>query len=217
VLPLRSRRTQNLSADAIPPMISYRLVEWFVEAALREVGADMLPAVLEENHLSPSVLEKNALTRPDGVEAAQIYALLQQALRLYYGRGARGILLRIGQGMWERMVAQAGLRMKTELEIARRLPVPARRRRILDVVASQLREGGGVASVHTLDLDLLLVDSSSAATARQSSAEPICFATVGLIQGALTWATGQDVDVEEVACKAAGATACEFKVRPGGK
>ena len=78
-----------------------------------------------------------------------------------------------------------------------------------------LREGGGAASVHTLDLDLLLVDHSAAATLNQTSAEPICFVTLGLIQGALFWAAGQEADMEEIACKAAGAPACEFKIKPG--
>jgi predicted hydrocarbon binding protein len=80
-----------------------------------------------------------------------------------------------------------------------------------------LREAGGAVSVHTLDLDLLLVDHSAAATLNQTSPEPICFVTLGLIQAALFWATGQEADMEEIACKAAGAPACEFKIKLGGK
>jgi predicted hydrocarbon binding protein len=37
-----------------------------------------------------------------------------------------------------------------------------------------------------------------------------------MIQGALIWATGREADVEEVACKATGAPACEFKIKLGG-
>ena len=206
-----------MSSEASPPRLSNRLAQLFIEAATQEVGADKLPAVLAGNHLSPSVLERGALARRDGAEPAQIYASLQQALRLFYGRGARGILLRIGQGMWERMTAQANFLEKAELEIARRLPVPARRRRMLNLLAGRLREGGGAVSVHTLDLDLLLVDYSAAATKNQTSAEPICFVTLGLIRGALFWATGQEADMQEITCKAAGAPACEFKVKLGGK
>ena len=146
-----------------------------------------------------------------------LYASIQQALRLFYGHGARGILSRIGEGMWERMMAQANLLEKAQLEIVRRLPVPARRRRMLELVADTLKEAGGAASIHTLDLDLLLVDHSSAATLNQTSTEPICFVTLGLIQAALFWAAGQEADIEEIACKAAGAPACEFKIKLGGK
>ncbi len=206
-----------MSPESVAPAISSRLVQLFVEAALHEVGAENLPRVLEKVNLSPSVLEADSIDNLTGTRAAELYALLQQALRLFYGRGARGILLRIGFGIWERITARTNFLEKTELEVVRRLPVPARRRRVLDLVAGRLRDGGGAASVHTLDLDLLLVDHSAAATFGQSSDEPICYVTLGIIQGALSWATGQEADVEEVACKATGAQACEFKVKLGGK
>jgi predicted hydrocarbon binding protein len=198
-----------------PAMLSNRLVRFFIDSAAREVGADKFPTILAENHLSPSIIEKTHLERLDGADAAALYASLQQALRKFYGRGARGILLRIGEGMWDRMMAQANLMEKAELGIIRRLPVPARRRRMLELVADTLQEGGGKASVHTLDLDLLLVDRSAAAALNQASAEPICFVTLGLIQGALFWASGQEADMEEIACKAVGAPACEFKIKLG--
>jgi hypothetical protein len=93
---------------------------------------------------------------------------------------------------------------KTELIVVHRLPVPGRRRRVLDLVAGRFRDGGGAASVHTLDLDLMLVDPSAVAACGQSSDEPICYVTLGIIQGALFWAIGQEAHVEEVACKATG-------------
>jgi predicted hydrocarbon binding protein len=198
-----------------PVMLSNRLVRFFMDSATREVGADKLPTILAENRLSPLMIEKTQLERLAGVDAAVLYASLQQALRLFYGRGARGLLLRIGEGMWDRLIAHANLMEKAELGIIRRLPVPARRRRMVDLLAHTLQEGGGAATVHTLDLDLLLVDHSSAATLNQTSAEPICFVTLGLIQGALFWASGQEADMEEIACKAVGAPACEFKIKLG--
>ena len=204
-----------MNSAPAPVTLSKRLVQFFMDSATREVGADKLPTILAENHLSPSIIEKTHLERLDGIDAAVLYASLQQALRKFYGRGARGILLRIGEGMWDRMMAQANFLEKAELGIVRWLPVPARRRRILDLVADTLQEGGGAASVHTLDLDLLLVDHSAAATLNQTSAEPICFVTLGLIQGALFWAAGQEADMEEIACKAVGAPACEFKIKLG--
>jgi predicted hydrocarbon binding protein len=117
--------------------------------------------------------------------------------------------------MWNRMLAQANLLEKAEMEIVRWLPVPARRRRMLDLVADTLQTGGGSASVYTLDLDLLMVDHSAAAAINQTSTEPICFVTLGLIQAALFWATGQEADMEEIACRAVGAPACEFKIKLG--
>ena len=206
-----------MNSVAAPSMLSTRLLRFFMDSAAQEVGADKLPTILAEDHLSPSIMDGAHLAHLDGAEAAMLYASIQQALRLFYGRGARGILRRIGEGMWDRMMAQASLLEKAQLEIVRRLPVPARRRRMLELVADTLREAGGAASIHTLDLDLLLVDHSSAATLNQTSTEPICFVTLGLIQAALFWAAGQEADIEEIACKAAGAPACEFKIKLGGK
>ena len=204
-----------MNPSAAPTMLSNRLVRFFVDSATQELGADKLQIILAENQISALAIEKEHLAHLDRVNSAMQYASLQQGLRLFYGRGARGILLHIGEGMWTHVLAQANLLEKAELEIVRRLPVPARRRRVLDLVAHTLKQDGGAASVHTLDLDLLLVDHSAAATLNQSSSEPICFVTLGLIQGALFWATGQEADIEEIACKAAGAPACEFKIKHG--
>jgi len=202
--------------ETLSPVISSRLVQQFVAATVEEVGVEKLALVLADVNLSPSAIEPENLGGMDNRAAAELYARLQQALRMYYGRGARGILLRIGRGLWQRMVAQASLREKAELQIVRRLPVPARRRRVLEFVAERLRDPGGSSSVHLLDVDLLLVDRSGAAACGQADDEPICYVTLGIIQGALFWAVGREVDVEEVACKATGAPACEFKIKFGG-
>ena len=201
-----------MSPETASPVISSRLVQQFVAATTEEVGAEKLTLALADENLSSSVLAQENLGRLDGRAAAELYAMLLHALWLYYGRGARGILLRLGRGLWQKMVEQASLREKAELLIVRRLPVPARRRRVLEFVAERLRDPGGSSSVHLLDVDLLLVDRSSAATCGQADDEPICYVTLGMIQGALFWATGREADVEEVACKATGAPACEFKV-----
>ena len=206
-----------MSPETASALISNRLLKQFVFAAFEEVGVDTLPQVLAKVNLSPTVMEAESIRRLDGRGSAEIYAVLQQALRFFYGRGARGILLRIGRHIWGRMVAEASFLEKAELEILRRLPVPARRRRTLNFAADRLRADGGSATVHLLDTDFLLVDRSSAATSGQESAEPICFVTLGLLEAALYWATGQDADIEEIACRAAGSPACEFKVRLGGR
>lgn len=204
-----------MSLESSTPLVSPRLLKQFVRAAVEEVGADKLPAVLERAGILPQELEAERLGRLDGHAAAELYARIQQALRQFYGRGARGMLLRIGQGIWERMTAEASLWEKAELEILRRLPVPARRRRTVELVADILSAGSGAAAVHLMDTDLLLVDRAGAAARDRESAAPLCFVTLGLLEAALAWAGGQAADVEETACRAAGAPACEFRIRFG--
>ncbi len=192
-------------------MISVRLVKSFIHSTLEEISGRNLPLVLEKTGLTPADLEG-----VDSESAAEIYARFQKALRLFYGRGARGILLRVGHDMWEQILRHTTLKEKAELEIARRLPLPARPRRMLDLVAARLAEGGGCTRIYTLDRDLLLVDERGAAALGQQESAPICHVTVGILQAALLWATGQDMDIEEIACKATGAPDCEFKIRYGG-
>jgi predicted hydrocarbon binding protein len=72
-------------------------------------------------------------------------------------------------------------------------------------------EAGDIA-VHTLDLDLLLVDHASPGAVNEHDSHPICFVTQGLIRASLFWATGQNFDVEETSCKAIGKATCEFKI-----
>ncbi len=196
--------------------ISGRFVQLFVAEATGEVGAENLPVILGAAGLSPDEVKAGALEGADSLRVAQVYAAFQQALRAFYGRGARGTLIRIGRSVWDRVIAQATFREKAELEIARRLPIPARRRRVLDFLAGYLGAGGSI-KVHLLDLDLLLADHASATAWRQSSESPICFVTLGLIQGALFWATRREAEVEEIACMSAGAQACEFRITFGGK
>jgi predicted hydrocarbon binding protein len=86
----------------------------------------------------------------------------------------------------------------------------------LELLARILSAAPGNITVHTLDLDLLLVDQTSPTTLEQSDNAPICFVTFGLIRESLYWADGQVYDIEERACRATGARQCEFKVTIGG-
>jgi len=106
-----------VSPESIAPAISSHFVQLFVEAAIQEVGAENLPRVLEKFSLLPSVIEKDSLEDLNGIQEAELYALLQQALRHFYGRGARGILLRIGYENWERITRRANILEKAELEV----------------------------------------------------------------------------------------------------
>src|SRR5690606_14957693 len=145
-------------------------------------------------------------------QAAQTYAALQAALRTYYGRGARGFLLRAGQRMWHHLLQDAALGGRAQAALIKRLPLMTRRKSVLEMLARMIGSRAGDITVHTLDLDLMLVDHASPATHNQRAPRPICFVTQGLIHEGLFWATGQAFDVEETSCKAMGQDTCEFRV-----
>lgn len=194
-----------------PARITYR----FVETLSAEFGRDTLAAILSRSGLPEEWSSATYFAGLDDARAARAYAQLQSALRAYYGRGARGILLRVGSKLWKRLLDDASLGHKAQAAMLRGLPANMRRKSALDLLAVMLSATRGSVSAHTQDMDLLLVDRAAAATLDQADNAPICFVTLGLIRECLYWANGQEHDIEEVACRATGARQCEFKVVTG--
>ncbi len=193
---------------AFPP----RLLKIFIETLANELGADNLMAVLDKASLPASWADLEAVSRFDAAAAGQAYAGLQQAVRTVYGRGARGILQRVGNRLWHNLLDQGGLGAKAQAALIKGLPARAARKPALDLLARLLSAKPGDITVHTLDLDLLFVDHAAPSANGQRGDEPICWLTLGLIREALYWATGRDYDIAEISCRALGAQTCEFKI-----
>ena len=192
---------------------SNRILRRFVETVAVELGADQFNAMLALSKLPTEWTKPDAFLKMDRSESAKTYAALQAAMRTYYGRGARGVLLRVGQRLWDLLLDDAALGGKAQAALVKRIPLMTRRRKsILELLARLIGTQANDITVHTLDLDLLLVDHASPATEDQHGSHPICFVTQGLIRESLFWATGQNFDVEEISCKATGKEACEFKI-----
>jgi predicted hydrocarbon binding protein len=196
---------------------SSRILRRFVETVTVELGADQFHAMLALSRLPPEWAKPQTFHKMDMTTAAEIYAALQAAMRTYYGRGARGVLLRVGQRMWGFLLDDAALGGKAQAILIKRLPLSPRRKSILELLARMLGTRPDDITVHTLDLDLLFADHVSPAAQGQSASRPICFVTQGLIRESLFWATGQNFDVEESSCKALGHDSCEFKITGGVK
>lgn len=201
-------------SESLLPVRFFRL---FLETLNAEVGRETLRVVMTKSDLPPDFSDPQAASRFTGASAAEAYAGIQKALRTYYGRGARGILVRIGRLLWTRLLESAALHEKAQVQIIRTLPAAMRRKQTLELLARFLREKTDGATVHSLDLDLLLVDHASAATFGQKESIALCSVTLGMIQEAFYWATGHEVDVDETVCRAVGGNQCEFKIRIGAK
>ncbi|HLO28884.1 MAG TPA: 4-vinyl reductase [Anaerolineales bacterium] len=194
---------------------SSRILGRFVQAVAVELGTDQFNAMLALSNSPPEWAKPETFLRMDPAESAKIYTALQAAMRTYYGRGARGTLLRVGQRLWNLMLEDAALGGKAQVALIKRLPFTTRRKSILEWLARSMGTQSGDITVHTLDLDLLLVDHVSPAALTQHASTPICFVTQGLIRECLFWVTNQRFDVEEISCKAMGQNACEFKITAG--
>jgi predicted hydrocarbon binding protein len=195
---------------------SNRILRRFVETVAVELGADQFHAMLALSELPSEWAKPQTFQKMNATKSAETYAALQAAMRDYFGRGARGVLLRVGQRMWHFLLEDAALRGKAEAALIKRMPLATRRRKsILELLARLIGTGSDDITIHTLDLDLLVVDHASPAAQGQRASRPICFVTQGLIRESLLWATGQSFDVEESSCKAIGHETCEFKITVG--
>jgi predicted hydrocarbon binding protein len=194
---------------------SNRILRRFAETVSRELGADQFPVMLGLAKLPADWSKPESFLSMNPVDSAAAYAALQGAMRTYFGRGARGVLLRVGQRLWNHMLEDAAFRIKAQSAVVKRLPSSTRRKPTLELLAKILGAHSGDITVHTLDLDLLLVDHASPGADGRAESTPICFVTQGLIRESLFWSTGTGFDVEETACKAQGHHACEFKITTG--
>jgi predicted hydrocarbon binding protein len=195
--------------SALLPVRFFRL---FLATLTAEIGHDALVVILEKADLPADLADPQAVSRYTSQSAAETYARVQKAMRVYYGRGARGILIRIGRLLWTRLFESASISERTVAQFIRTLPPAMRRKAALELLARFMREKPAGTTVHTLDLGLKLVDHASAASLGQTEVTPVCYVTLGLIQENLFWATARDHDIEEVSCRAAGGDECEFKI-----
>ncbi len=191
---------------------SSKLLQDFARVIADEIGEKNLPVVLEKSGLPSEWADANYLSTLGGQASVEAYAGLQQAIRAYYGRGARGILQRIGGKFWKSLLQNAPLKEKAQSKIMRGLPETMRRKTVLDMLIRLLGAKPDEMSVHTLDLNLLLVDKISPTTYNQQDDEPTCHVTHGLIREAIYWATSRDAVIEETECQATGAATCEFEI-----
>lgn len=189
------------------------LLRQFILTANAEVGQNELAQLIND----PSLMDMKVINSLNEHQAAETYAEIQRRLRVYYGRGARGILLRIGQNLWKPILEQQGIMVRILAAGVKLIPAGMRQKPALDLLARVMRGKEGSVSVHTMDLNLLFVDSSSPTTEGLQESQPVCFVTLGLIRGLLFWATENDYDVEETGCRAMGNDSCEFKVVVAGK
>jgi len=126
-----------------PIRFSPRNMNRFVETLSAEIGRDTYHAVLSKSDLSHDWRAPEFFLALDSSQAAEAYAKLQAALRTYYGRGARGILMRIGTKLWEPILSNASIVAKAQAALVRGLPKPIKRKLALELLAGLFGMGRG--------------------------------------------------------------------------
>jgi predicted hydrocarbon binding protein len=204
-------------SETDPALLPVRFFRLFLNTLTSELGPETVASVLQKADLPVDLVEPQTVAGYTSQSAAHTYARIQKAMRVYYGRGARGSLMRIGRLMWTRLLESASLSDRAQAQFIRTLPPGMRRKPSLELLARFMREKPTAVSIHNMDLDFLLVDHASAAAAGQHEPGPVCYVTLGLIQENLFWATAREHDIEETSCCASGGHTCEFRIKMEGK
>jgi predicted hydrocarbon binding protein len=191
--------------------ISNRYFRHFLQAIEEEMGGHTLRMVLRQTELERFVVQLPPLN-VQTVSYASELAALQQAIHAYYGMGARGSLNRIGRATWHFMVAEAPLLKKIRLQWIKLTPKPNQYVNILSELVAIISKPDGKLFVELEDTALAITDKSCDFSYGQTSNEPICWVTQGMIQEAILWVSGEYFDVAETACRATGDDFCKFSV-----
>jgi hypothetical protein len=140
------------------------------------------------------------------------YSAAIQAIEHYYGRGARGTLIRVGQAFHRQLRAHHAALAQFRRLSGLVLPLRQRQRWALTWLAETLAAPSGRVEVTPNGGGWLLLDHECDSGFGRRSEAPSCWVTLGAIQEALVLATGHDHDITEVSCKTTGDPVCRFEI-----
>jgi len=142
------------------------------------------------------------------------YGAAEQAVEDFHGRrGARAMLVRIGRATFQYTLKEqpavlglAGIALKA-------LPMGMRLKLVLERITRAANEDVDQPAHVREEPDAhYFVVEECPCHWRPRHEGPACFVTVGVLQEAVTWATGKMFKIEEVACISNGASACVYRI-----
>jgi predicted hydrocarbon binding protein len=140
---------------------------------------------------------------------------VNRALFEVYGRrGARAILQRAGRSRALAAIDENGAVAGATKLAAKLLPRRMKVKLTLDTAAREYSNQLGTAIKLAEDGDVFYWEDPRCGNCLEwHSEQPVCFTTVGFIQGLVAWILDRDeCKVEEIECRAAGAPACKYRV-----
>ena len=179
--------------------------------------------VMGENGLN-TVLRTSGLERyignypPDDLEPAiktSDYAHLNEVIEEFYGRGGRGMLLRIGKASFQYAVREQAALLGIAGVALKVLPVKQRIKFILNALVNALKKSNPQVDAWVEETDGVFAycDATCAICHDRTHTEAICHLYIGSIGEAVLWATGQEFKIVETLCTAKGDPHCRFEVR----
>lgn len=189
------------------------LVRQALIAAEEVMGANGLHVVLRSSGLERFVDN----IPPDNFEPAiqaSDYARLNQAIEDFYGRGARGMLRRIGKASFQYAIREQGALLGVAGVALKVLPENQRIKFILNSTVNALKKTNPqvIARVEETGDRIAFLEETCAICHGRQAAEPICHLYIGSLSEAVLWATGSEHEVIETHCIARGDPYCRFEI-----
>ena len=183
-------------------------------AAVAEVlGENGLKAVLNAAGLQRFIDNYPPNNMELGITFAD-YGAVQQAVEDVVGpRGAKVILTRIGRATFRYALQEQPTVLGLKGLALKALPRLVRMKLVLASLArAATRDVNLPTDIEEHDDHFLYVVDECPCRWRGKKNKPVCFVTVGILNGALRWATGKNFKVQEVNCIAMGDDACRYRI-----
>ncbi len=148
------------------------------------------------------------------------YASLNVALHSFFGRAGRSMALRIGRQTARYAIERQGPLFGTAALLAAKvLPLATQIKMGISAMQLGLRKlSQSVGEDRRLSIEdrgdvFAYIDADCSMSAGKRANEPLGWIQTGVLQEALSWQTGRDLDVEQVACRSMGAPASVWEIR----
>ena len=193
----------------------------FVNALLRQalsaieevMGKHGLNVILKDAGLERYVDNPPPNNFETGAKAVE-YARLNEALEKSVGRAGKGMLKRVGRASFQWGVKEQAALLGVAGVALKLMPQKQRQKFILSNLGKALMDTNpqNLVTVEEKDGQFVYTDYSCAICHTRHADKPVCHLYLGSLEEALKWATGQDIAVEEVRCKAKGDPYCQFVI-----
>lgn len=200
-------------ADIPNRLIPSERISLLLAAIEDEMGRHGLRLILRQAGLSEDIETLSKGGSPIAWRA-QEHSRLLHAVRIYFGLGARGSLIRIGRRSFRGYLDRHRLFVVTHRALLAAMPQRMRLPSSLRWLANRM--AGGYTDLVTVVGDsggIWFVDKTHDRTLGIRTEASACWTAVGEIAEASQWATGAEVDVQEIECRLTGSPHCRFRIQ----
>ena len=211
-------KAQHDPVTELPMVEAY--MRWALMAAEQEIGSQALEIVLRENglekfvnHYPPANLKLNHnITVGD-------YTNLWTGLTQFFGADGKSKSIKVGRLSTKPALENQGKLFNfTSRTAIKLLPLSSQIKAVLDGIQGDIEKvykGSG----YSIDVRIedrgdkwAYIDESCAICAGKETNMPMCWGWVGTLEESLTWLTGKHFEIDQVECRAMGASGCAWEI-----